>query len=323
MGQYIARRLAQGLAVITLVVGATFVLIRLAPGDPFAGALDSPSVPAETRALWNARFGFDQPVPVQFVRYLALVAGGDFGYSVSQRRPVGDVLGDALPNTLLLMGVALVASFALGIAVGVAQAVRRGSLRDRLLGGLTLLFYSVPDFWLALMVMLTFAYWIPLFPVTGLFDAVMYPYWPLWRQILDRAHHLVLPSVTLTLLTAAVIARYQRVAMLNVVHDDYVRTARAKGVGEAAIVRRHALRNALLPVITLLGLAFPALLGGAVFVERIFSWPGMGMLTFTAITTRDYHLVSASVIVGSTMVVIGSMLADLLYAAADPRLRKT
>ena len=322
MGQYIAARLAQGLAVIALVVSATFVLIRLAPGDPFAGTLDSPSVPPETRALWKARYGFDQPVPVQFVRYIALVARGDFGYSVSQRRPVGDVLIDALPNTLLLMGVALVASFALGIAIGVAQAVRRGSVRDRLLGGATLLFYSVPDFWLALMVMLTFAYWIPLFPVTGMVDAVMYPYWPLWRRILDRAHHLVLPSVTLTLLTAAVIARYQRVAMLNVVHDDYVRTARAKGVGEGAIVRRHALRNALLPVITLLGLAFPALLGGAVFVERIFSWPGMGLLTFTAITTRDYHLVSASVIVGSTMVVIGSLLADMLYAAADPRLRR-
>jgi peptide/nickel transport system permease protein len=126
----------------------------------------------------------------------------------------------------------------------------------------------------------------------------------------------------LTLLAAAVIARYQRAAMLDVVHDDYVRTARAKGLAERAIVRRHALRNALLPVITILGLAFPALLGGAVFVERIFSWPGMGMLTFTAITTRDYHLVTGAVIVGSMMVVLGSLLADMLYAAADPRLRR-
>ena len=322
MGQYIARRLAQGLAVIAIVVTATFVLIRLAPGDPFAGTLDSPSVSAETRALWSARYGFDEPVPVQFVRYVGLVARGDFGYSTSQRRPVGDVLADALPNTLVLMGVALLASFVLGIAIGVMQAVRRGTPRDRLLGGVTLFFYSMPDFWLALMMMLTFAYWIPLFPVTGMVDAVMYPYWPLWRQLLDRLHHLVLPSLTLTLLTAAVIARYQRAAMLDVVHDDFVRTARAKGLAERAIIRRHALRNALLPVITLLGLAFPALLGGAVFVERIFSWPGMGLLTFTAITTRDYHLVSATVIVGSAMVVVGSMLADLLYAAADPRLRR-
>lgn len=322
MGQYIARRLAQALVVIAIVVTATFVLIRLAPGDPFAATLDSPTVSAETRALWAARYGFDQPVPVQFVRYIGLVVRGDFGYSTSQRRPVGDVLADALPNTLILMSVALLASFAAGIGIGVAQAVRRGKPRDRLLGGVTLFFYSMPDFWLALMMMLTFAYWVPLFPVTGMVDAVMYPYWPFWRQMLDRLHHLVLPSLTLTLLTAAVIARYQRAAMLDVVHDDFIRTARAKGLGERVIVRRHALRNALLPVITLLGLAFPALLGGAVFIERIFSWPGMGLMTFTAITTRDYHLVSASVIVGSAMVVVGSIIADLLYAAADPRLRR-
>jgi peptide/nickel transport system permease protein len=248
---------------------------------------------------------------------------GDLGYSTSQRRPVGAVLATALPNTLLLMMVALGASFAMGIAIGVFQAVRRGTGPDRLLGGATLFFYSMPDFWLALMMMLTFAYWIPLFPVTGMVDAVMYPYWPFWRRFLDRAHHLVLPALTLTLLTAAVIARYQRAAMLDVAHDDYVRTARAKGLAERVIVRRHALRNALLPIITLFGLAFPALLGGTVFVERIFSWPGMGFLTFTAIMTRDYHLVTGSVIVGSVMVVVGSLLADVLYAAADPRLRRT
>lgn len=322
MWAYIARRLVQGLAVIALVVTATFVLIRLAPGDPFAATLDSPSVSAETRARWSAQYGFDRPVPVQFARYLATIVQGDFGYSTSQRRPVGDVLADALPNTLLLMLVALVLSFALGIALGVFQAVRRGTAPDRLLGSVTLFFYSMPDFWLALMMMLTFAYWIPLFPVTGMVDAVMYPYWPFWRQVLDRLHHLVLPALTLTLLTAAVIARYQRAAMLDVVHDEYVRTARAKGLTERAIVRRHALRNALLPVITLFGLAFPALLGGAVFVERIFSWPGMGFLTFNAIMTRDYHLVTGSVIVGGAMVVVGSLLADVLYAAADPRLRR-
>ena len=312
----------QGLVVVALVVTATFVLIRLAPGNPFAASLDSPSVSAETKAMWSAHYGFDKPVPVQFARYVANVFQGELGYSTSQHRPVGDVLADALPNTLLLMGVALAASFALGIALGVFQAVRRHSAHDRVLGGITLLFFSMPDFWLALMVMLTFAYWIPLFPVAGMVDAVMYPYWPLWRQMLDRAHHLVLPAATLTLLTAAVISRYQRAAMLDVVHDDYVRTARAKGLAERTVIRRHALRNAVLPIITLLGLAFPALLGGALFVERVFAWPGMGFLTFTAITTRDYHLVTGSIIVGSMMVVVGSLLADVLYALADPRLRR-
>ena len=322
MWQYIARRLAQGVAVIVLVVIATFIVIRLAPGDPFANTLDSPSVPAEIRAAWNERFGFDKPIPVQLARYVASVSVGDFGHSTSQHRPVGSVLADALPNTLLLMSVALAASFLLGIAAGVFQAVRVGTASDRTLGSITLFFYSMPDFWLALMMMLAFAYWIPLFPVTGMVDAVMYPYWPFWRRMLDRLHHLVLPALTLTLLTAAVIARYQRAAMLDVVHDEFVRTARAKGLAERAIVRRHALRNALLPVITLFGLAFPALLGGAVFVERIFSWPGMGLMTVSAITTRDYHLVTGSVIVASAMVVVGSLLADVLYAAADPRLRR-
>ena len=322
MGQYLARRLAQSLAVIAIVVTATFVLIRVAPGDPYAAVLDSPSVPAETKARLMELRGWDRPIPEQFVRYLGLVARGELGHSTSQHRPVADVMADALPNTLVLMGVALLASFAVGIAVGVVQATRRGTTGDRLLGGTTLFFYSMPDFWLALMMMLTFAYWIPIFPVTGMFDAVSYPYWPLWRRVLDRLHHLALPSLTLTLLTAAVIARYQRAAMLDVVRDDFVRTARAKGQRESVIVRRHALRNALLPVITLLGLAFPALLGGAVFIERIFSWPGMGLMAFTAISTRDYDLVTASVLVGSIMVVAGSLLADLLYAAADPRLRR-
>jgi peptide/nickel transport system permease protein len=320
---YLARRLAQGVAVMALVVTATFALIRLAPGDPFAAALDSPSVSQEVRDAWRARYGFDRPIPEQYRRYLGSIVRADFGYSTSQRRPARDAILAALPNTLLLMAIVIAASFAAGIALGVFQAVRKGAFADRAVGAVTLLFYSMPDFWLALMMMLTFAYWLPLFPVTGMTDAVMYQYWPAWRQGLDRLHHLVLPAATLTLLSTAVIARYQRAAMLDVVHDEYVRTARAKGVTEHRVVWRHALRNGLLPIITLFGLAFPALLGGAVFIERIFSWPGMGLLTVTAISQRDYHLVTASVIVGSAMVVAGSLAADMLSAAVDPRLRRS
>ena len=307
---------------MVLVVTATFALIRLAPGDPFASTLDGPSVSQEIRDAWRARYGFDRPIPEQYRRYLGSIVRGDFGYSTSQRRPVRDVIATALPNTLLLMIVVLAASFATGIALGVFQAIRKDAFADRAVGAVTLLFYSMPDFWLALMMMLTFAYWVPLFPVTGMTNAVMYEYWPAWRQILDRLHHLVLPAATLTLLSTAVIARYQRAAMLDVVHDEYVRTARAKGLPERRVVWRHALRNGLLPIITLFGLAFPALLGGAVFVERIFSWPGMGLLTVTAISQRDYHLVTATVIVGSAMVVAGSLAADMLSAAVDPRLRR-
>ena len=307
---------------IAIVVTATFVLVRLAPGDPFATALDGPSVPQEVRDAWNASYAFDRPIPEQYQRWIANSIRGDLGHSTSQRRPVRDVIADALPNTLLLMSIALLASFAVGIALGVFQAMRRGGAADRTLSAVTLFFYSMPDFWLALMMMLTFAYWMPIFPVTGMTDAVMYEYWPAWRQLLDRLHHLVLPVATLTLLSTAVIARYQRAAMLDAASQDFVRAARAKGVSERRVMLRHVLRNALLPIITLFGLAFPALLGGAVFVERIFSWPGMGLLTLTAIAQRDYHLVTGSVIVGSAMVVVGSLAADMLSAAADPRLRR-
>jgi peptide/nickel transport system permease protein len=319
---YLARRFAQGVVVVFLVVTATFVLIRVAPGDPFAGSLDGPTVPADVRQAWRDRYCFDCPMLEQYGLYLSRVAQADLGWSTSQRRPVRDVLADAMPNTMILMLVALAASFIVGIAVGVYQAVRRGRAADRVLGAITLFFFSMPDFWLALMMMLTFAYWIPVFPVTGMVDATLHRFMSPGRQVVDILHHLVLPASTLTLLLGAVIARYQRSAMLDVAHDDYVRTARAKGVAERVITSRHALRNALLPVITLFGLAFPALLGGAVLVERVFSWPGMGLVTLGAIHARDYHLVTASVIVGSAMVVAGSLTADLLYAVADPRLRR-
>jgi peptide/nickel transport system permease protein len=236
-------------------------------------------------------------------------------------RYVGEVLLDVLPRTLLLMGVALVLAFVIGVAVGALQAVRRESWLDRTLSGVLLLFYSIPDFWLALMALLAFAYWLPLFPPGGMIDQIMHDYMSLGGRIRDIAAHLILPSITLALLTAAGIARYQRAALLDVLPQDFVRTARAKGLGEGRVVLKHALRNALLPVITLIGLMLPALVGGAFFVEKVFAWPGMGYVAANAIAARDYDLVTGSVIVGGFMVTIGSLFADLLYAVADPRLR--
>jgi peptide/nickel transport system permease protein len=243
------------------------------------------------------------------------------GYSHSMHRYVGDVIAEVLPRTLLLMGVALVASFLLGIAVGVLQAVRRGSWVDRSASSVLLFFYSIPDFWLALMALLAFAYWIPIFPTGGMIDQVMHDYLSLGGRVRDVLAHLVLPSLTLALLSAAGIARYQRAALLDVLPQDFVRTARAKGLAERTVVLKHALRNALLPVITLLGLSLPALVGGTFFIEKVFSWPGMGYLAANAIAARDYDLVSGTVIVGGIVVALGSLVADLLYAAADPRLR--
>lgn len=322
MRRLLAGRLIQGAVIVVLVTTITFFLIHLVPGDPFAATFDSPYITEAHRARLRAIYGLDRPIAEQYVRYVAAVARGDLGWSFSLRRPVSSALADALPNTLLLMGVSIALSFVLGIALGVLQGVRRGSRADRVLGAIALFFYSMPDFWLALMAMLLFAYWIPIFPVAGMVDPVMHPYLGFWGRIGDVLSHLALPALTLTLLTAAGIARYQRAAVLEVVRQDYVRTARAKGLPERSVVFRHLLRNALLPTVTLLGLALPALLGGAVFVERVFAWPGMGLLTVNAIATRDYPLVTASVIVASVTVVAGSLLSDLLYAVVDPRMRR-
>ena len=322
MRRLLAGRLLQGAVIVVLVTTITFFLIHLVPGEPLATTLDSPYLTEAYRARLRAIYGLDRPLGEQYVRYVGAVARGDLGWSFSLRRPVADALADALPNTLLLMGVSLALSFALGIALGVLQAMRRGTATDRALGAVALFFYSMPDFWLALMAMLLFAYWVPIFPVGGMVDPVMHLYLGFWGRIGDVLSHLALPALVLTLLSAAGIARYQRAAVLEVVRQDYVRTARAKGLRERSVVVRHLLRNALLPTITLLGLALPALLGGAVFVERVFAWPGMGLLTVNAIATRDYPLVTASVIVASVTVVAGSLLADVLYAAVDPRLRR-
>jgi peptide/nickel transport system permease protein len=318
---FAARRLAQCAAVVLIATTLTFCLVHLAPGDPFSGSIDNPLVTEAVRARWRAAYGLDRPLVEQYWLYLASVARGEFGWSFSLRRPVWDALRDALPNTLLLMGAALALSFALGIALGALQGARRGTRLDRTLRAGSLLFHSLPDFWLALMAMLAFAYWLPLFPVTGMVDPVLHDYMGPWARLVDRARHLTLPVTTLTLLTTAVVMRFQRAAVLDVAGEDFVRTARAKGVDERAVLRRHVLRNALLPTLTLIGLAFPALLGGAVFVERVFGWPGMGTLAVNAVMTRDYPLVTATVIVASTMVALGTLLADLCYAAADPRLR--
>src|ERR687886_2570 len=309
MRRLLARRAIQAVVIVWLVASLTFFLLHLAPGDPVSAALGNSRVPHEVREHWRTVLGLDRPVSEQYWRYLVSVARGDLGYSFSHQLPVSAVLADAIPRTLLLMGAALAASFLAGITMGVAQARRRGTPLDWGLGAVSLLFYSMPDFWLALMVLLIFAYLVPLFPATGICDPVLCDYFTFWQRLGDRLRHLVLPAGTLTLLTAAGIARYQRAAVLDVAREDFVRTARAKGVDERAITLRHVLRNALLPIITLLGIALPALLGGSVFVEKIFAWPGMGYITVNAIATRDYPLVTAAVIVGSAMVVVGSAVA--------------
>jgi peptide/nickel transport system permease protein len=273
----------------------------------------------ELRARWRALYGLDRPLWAQYADWLGRAARGDLGRSITQQRPVATILREVLPNTLLLMGLAFAASAALGSALGAWQGARAGSRGDRAASTLSLVVYSLPEFWLALVLLMVFAHRLHWLPVTGMTDP-MHDYLPPGRQLLDRLRHLVLPWLSLTLVGSAVFARFQRAAMREAIGEPFVRTARAKGLPERA-VRRHAWRAALLPVITLAGLLFPALLAGAVFVERVFSWPGMGTTLVRAIAEHDYELVAAIVVLGSAMTAAGSLLADVVREVADPRLR--
>ena len=321
MAAFLVRRLIHGVIVVTLVATIVFLLIHTAPGLPFADAMENPNMTEAVRQNWLHSYGLDRPLGEQFLRYVASIFRGDFGFSYSNPRPVADVLANALPNTLLLMTLGLVGGFALGISVAVVQVKNRGTLIDKVLGWISLAFSAVPDFWLALLILVSLSGWVHLFPTGGTVTVGEYDYLGPFGRVADRAKHLFLPALTLSLLYFPIIARHQRASLIDVLPSEYITTARAKGVDERTVIRRHAMRNALLPVITILGVAFPALLTGAAFVERVFSWPGMGFVILTSINSRDYPLLTASVILGAAFVVIGNLIADTLYRWLDPRLR--
>ena len=315
------RRGAHIVAVVVVAASVAFCLLHLAPGDPVSAIADASNVPTELRAQWRAQQGLDQPLGVQYIRWIGNVARGDFGHSTSQNQPVSAVLADKLPNTLVLMTLALVASIAFGSLIGAWQGAHAGSRRDRATSLLSLVLYSIPEFWFALLLLFVFAYRIHILPATGMIDVAMYDSMSLGERVADRLAHLVLPWTALTVMGTAIFARYQRESMLESIRGPFTRTARAKGLSERT-VRGQAWRLAALPVITLGGLTLPALLTGAVFVEQVFGWPGMGSALLAAINARDYALVSACVIVGSAMTALGTLLADVLRAAVDPRLRR-
>jgi peptide/nickel transport system permease protein len=317
--RFVAVRLFHALIVVLLVTTVAFFLIHAAPGDPFL--VDSPRFTEELRQQLRQRFGYDRPLLEQYARYLGNVARGELGFSHSLSMPVSTAIVGALKRTVALMGLAFTLSFALGIWLGVFEVRNTGRRAGRIANRTSLLVYSMPDFWVALMLLLAFAYWLPILPAGGMIDVVMHDYMSPLGRLWDLSLHALLPLTALTLVFTAYIARYQRAALMDVLPADFVRTARAKGADETRVIRRHALRNALLPMITLAGLGLPMLVGGAVFVEKVFAWPGMGLMVTNAIFARDYPLVVAGVVVGGIMVAIGNLLADIAYGLADPRIR--
>jgi peptide/nickel transport system permease protein len=325
VGAYILRRVLGAIPLLLGTATLIFFVLALAPGDPTASYIN-PNIPAEVVEQLRRNFGLDQPVYVRYLKWMGQFFTGHFGYSFAQSRPVLDILLETLPNTLVLTGIALVLVFLVGIVVGVLQSVRQNSFFDGLLSVISLFFYSMPSFWLALMLMLVFALkahewnWPIALPPTGV-TSVDYDFLSAGQQLRDRIAHLVLPVATLTLALAAGVSRYTRGQMLEVIRQDYIRTARAKGLPESRVIMRHALRNSLIPVVTLLGLYLPFLFSGAVFVENIFAWPGMGRVIVDAILQRDYPVVMATSFLFAVMVVLGNLLADVLYSVVDPRIR--
>jgi peptide/nickel transport system permease protein len=322
---YLGRRLIGAVPLVLGILTMIFFIMHLAPGDPTTRYFD-PSVSPEVIEQMRANLGLDQPLPVQYVRWMSSFLRGDFGYSFGQMRPIAEILPEVLWNTLQLTFVSLIIIFGLGMIIGIYQAVRQYSAGDNVLTFLALFFYSMPAFWFALMLILVFAlmasqggWWIqfPASQMTSLDHDLM----SLPGRIGDRIMHMILPATALGIGSAAGVARYMRGSMLEVIRQDYIRTARAKGLGERTVVFRHALRNALLPIITLMGLTLPYLFGGSVLVETIFAWPGMGRLIVEAVFQRDYPLVMAASFIITTMVILGNLLADVLYAVADPRIR--
>lgn len=320
MTKYLIRRLIQAIPLLLVISVLTFAIIEIAPGDasqmyinPERGA--DPEYLAQVRAS----LGLDQPVYLRYFSWLTTTLSGDFGFSLRTRRPVVQEVGDRLPNTLLLSGTALVLSFVIAVPIGVISAVKRYTWVDYLLSTLALVGISVPIFWAALLLLQIFAIQLGWFPASGMVS--VRDSFTGARAALDVLHHLILPAIVLSLAQVASWSRYQRSALLDVLDQDYIRTAQGKGLPQRRIMIVHALRNALIPMITLVGISIPSVITGAYITETIFSWPGIGRLGVTAVSGRDYPVIMAVTMLSALLIVFGNLLADIAYAWADPRIR--
>lgn len=310
---YAIRRLIQAVVLLFIVSIVTFVLIHAAPGGP--AILANPDLSREQIAQASEQMGFNDPLPVQYGRWLGNVLQGDFGVSYNTIEPVVDLLGARLPNTLLLAGLALLLGLVIAIPLGVVCALRRNSWLDRTVAGLTFFGVSMPVFWLGIMLIILFSVQLRVLPSGGMMS-LGEPF-SLW----DRIRHLILPVSVLALGNLAELTRYTRSGLVTVMSEDYVRTARAKGLTQRGVVVGHALRNALIPVVTIIGVMLPRAVSGAAITEAVFSWPGMGQLAVNAATTRDYPVVLGTTLVVAAVVIFSSFITDLAYGYLDPRIR--
>lgn len=321
MGHYLLRRIFQALPVLIGITIITFTFMELAPGDAVSGLLMSMEGSAgdvDTAAL-RERYGLDQPAPIRYFRWLGELLQGNFGNRVLSGKPVIDEIALRLPATVQLMVVAVVLSILVGMPLGIFTALKQYSLGDYALTGFVFLGISVPSFFAAIAAVYIFAVKLGWFPTSG-YSTPGQDFTTLER-IWDLLHHMALPAMVLAVESSASIMRYTRASMLDVIRQDYITTARSKGLSPMVITIRHALRNALLPVITIIGLRLPSLFGGAIVIEGIFNWPGMGRLYLDGVTTRDIPLIMGLVLISAVVIVISNLITDLTYAVADPRVK--
>jgi peptide/nickel transport system permease protein len=316
MSRYILRRVVQAVPTLLGITILAYAIIRLAPGDPLLVFEDSRGVTAEQLAQLRAAYGFDRPLPIQYLDWLGRAARLDFGRSFQTHLPARDLILERVPATLELTVAALVFGLVLGIPAGTWAAIHRGRWPDQLVRVFAVVGDAVPHFWLGLILLAILSVQLRWLPTGGISTLGASP-----QDLGDRLRHLILPAVVLGTGTLALFARYMRTEVLDVLGQDYVRTARAKGLPELVVLSRHALRNALLPVVTVLGSSLPVLLAGAATTEYVFSWPGMGRLAVDAAGARDYPVVMGLVLIAAVLIIVGSLLSDILYGVVDPRIR--
>lgn len=317
---FVLRRILQAIPTVLFILIACFFLLHLAPGDAadvLAGEAGAASQ-AYIEAL-RTKFQLDQPLYVQLFAYVKNVLMFDLGYSFRQDAPVASLIESRLVPTLLLMGAALLLAIVLGVALGMLAASKPGSWLDRCISVLSLVSYSMPMFWAGLMLIVVFSLMLGWFPTSGMEDVAEFHEG--WDRVVDIARHLVMPALTLSLFYLALFVRLMRAAMLEQLGMDYVVTARAKGLTERQILTRHVARNAMLPIITMIGIQMGNLVGGSVIVETVFGWPGLGQLAFDALFSRDLNLLMGIFVVSAVMVVIVNMLVDITYTFIDPRIK--
>lgn len=313
-------RLLQGLALVLAVVVLNFVLVHAAPGDPvetIAGA--SGGMSPELMAQLRTQYGLDKPLPVQLGVYLSQVAQGDLGFSYYFNLPVSELIAERVPATLLLVVSAVLLAFVVGTGIGVLSSRKPNGVLSQFITVLSLVGFAAPIFWVGIMLVILFASIWPILPVAGMRSIDSNGGG--WSDVVDVAQHLVLPAFTLSLVYLAQYSRLARSAMLDVLGSDFIRTARAKGLAESVVLYKHALRNALLPVVTVLGLQFGNVLAGAILVETVFNWPGLGRLAFESVLRRDYPTILGVLLFSSIVVVVMNQVTDLAYRLIDPRIK--